>query len=119
MTTPPFVNLVPKPAVIWERFTSNCAVTRPDPVSAVTGVNVRDRVLFVVVPGALSSCSSTHLLPGGEPSTTFAWVPATVFARLLADFVVGALPQLRADRLLTRDRGFYRSYFPELRLLQD
>jgi predicted nucleic acid-binding protein len=36
--------------------------------------------------------------------------------RIISDFLIGAHAFIKAERFLTRDRGFYKSYFPEIEI---
>jgi hypothetical protein len=38
-------------------------------------------------------------------------------SRMVADFMIASHASRQCDRLLTRDRGFYRDYFKGLKLL--
>ncbi len=37
--------------------------------------------------------------------------------RVAADFLIGAHAKMQCDRLLTRDKGFYKTYFKSIRVL--
>lgn len=39
-------------------------------------------------------------------------------SRLVSDFLIGAHAQSEADQLLSRDRGFYRNHFADLRVVE-
>ncbi|MEP6821003.1 MAG: type II toxin-antitoxin system VapC family toxin [Chthoniobacterales bacterium] len=38
--------------------------------------------------------------------------------RMLADFLIAGHAEAHADALVTRDRGYYSTYFPKLRLIE-
>ena len=101
--------------VVWAEVRASFEAEGPF-VEAMDGLGIE----FLAMTDASAALAGSHWrrYHRNRPREVRGATRGTRDKRVVADFLVGAHAQLQTDGLLARDRGFFRSYFKGLRLIQ-
>lgn len=91
--------------VVWSELATAYGHAPDELVEALNRMGVEYSAMSLKAALAAAKCWYEYREQGGTRE------------RIAADFLVGGHALIQSDRLLTRDRGFYRNYFTKLQVL--
>lgn len=91
--------------VVWSELATAYGHAPDELVEALNRMGVEYSAMSLKAALAAAKCWYEYREQGGTRK------------RIAADFLVGGHALIQSDRLLTRDRGFYRNYFTKLQVL--
>ena len=91
--------------VVWAEVATAYGHARNKVVEALNKIGVEYFPMSMEAALAAAKCWFAYRQKGGSRS------------RIASDFLIGGHAWIQCDQLLTRDRGFYRTYFSQLKVI--